>query len=170
MKLYTGNGDKGMTRLLTGEEVPKNHVQVRAKGTIDELGAWIGLCRVLASAHLKSELAVVLRLLFNCGHDLSVSAHSELFKVTKEDVAWLEQTIDGYAFRIPDKFQFALASGNELSSYFNVARTICRRAERELSALRDAAGVNLEVLAAMNRLSDYFYALFRALDQDELLL
>lgn len=150
-----------MTSLLGGKQVPKNHLRVSAYGALDELGAWVGLCRLDADEALKEELAIVLRLIFHCGYDMSLPPNETSFKITKEDVAWLEQKIDGYGNRLPKTFRFALGTDSLLGAKLNVARTMCRKAERDMVALMQEEPIHEEALIFVNRLSDYFFALFQ---------
>ncbi|MCL1949540.1 MAG: cob(I)yrinic acid a,c-diamide adenosyltransferase [Turicibacter sp.] len=168
MKLYTKSGDEGMTSLLGGKRTLKTDLRIIANGTLDELGAFIGLARSMAPAPLAVELGTILQDLFEVGYDLSLCPGNGPFKTAKEKIAGLEEKIDGLAKKLPTKFLFVLASDDGLASHLNVARAVCRRAERDVVALREAFPINGFCLMYLNRLSDYLFAACRAYGKGEL--
>ena len=142
MKVYTKGGDKGSTSLIGGERVSKCDVRVEAYGTVDELTAFTAL--------LADKLA---------GCDALAGSVAAL---PAEAAQYLEQAIDAMQECLPAITKFTIPGGDERISMCHVCRTVCRRAER--AALRAAAQhkVDADVLIYLNRLSDYFYVLGRA--------
>lgn len=167
MKLYTKHGDQGQTQLVGGKRVHKNNQRVHTYGTIDELNSWLGYTRSLIRSDLPytgldQELFSLQHALFDYGTDLSTPPESlKAPRFTPEWTQWLEQRIDDYTEQSPPIQQFILPGGTSLSSALHYARTITRRIERELIELNHQEAVSKEMLAFMNRLSDYFFAAAR---------
>jgi cob(I)alamin adenosyltransferase len=163
-KIYTRGGDEGQTSLGDGARVSKLDSRIAAYGTVDEVNAAIGL--VLAGpcpAEIAEALARVQNELFDLGADLSVPLENEArLRVTQPQVDALEDDCDRFNEALPELKSFVLPAGTEAAARLHVARTICRRAEREALV---AAGVNdLNPLAFvyLNRLSDLLFILARA--------
>ncbi|MBA3382939.1 MAG: cob(I)yrinic acid a,c-diamide adenosyltransferase [Actinobacteria bacterium] len=163
-KIYTRGGDAGETSLGDGSRTSKLDLRIAAYGAVDELNAAIGL--VLA-ADCRDEifelLTQVQNELFDLGADLSVPLENEgRLRVTQEQVDALEQECDRFNAELPELRSFVLPGGGEVAARMHIARTICRRAEREaLSASREH-DVNPLVLVYLNRLSDLLFILARA--------
>ena len=172
MKIYTKTGDKGMTKLVGSSTVAKDSDRVESYGTIDELNSWVGYIisqLPQENQEIKEELEALQHLLFDAGTDLSTPIEAQRpFKLQKESVHWLEQRIDFYTAQSPDIDRFILPGGTPAASMVHVARTIARRAERIIVRLNWTAKINEEVLIFTNRLSDYFYALARYLNVQEM--
>lgn len=170
LKVYTKTGDKGKTSLLGGAKVDKSDERIAAYGTVDELNAFIGLLRdsILENDQAKSQLLITQENLFTLG---SVLASEEDFKgfklpnVNTKDVEQLEKWIDEFDQELPELKNFILPGGHKTVSLCHVCRTICRRAEREISALPKRKEWE-EILPYVNRLSDYFFVLSRKLAKD----
>jgi len=168
MKLYTRTGDKGQTSLIGGR-VAKDDARVEAYGTLDELNAFVGQAAALAIRHpelqaLAEQLETIMQELFDCGSDLAYADEKQpVYKLTDEPAQRLEAWIDEWVAQAPEITRFILPGGSEPSAALHVCRTVCRRAERRIVTLT-AAGhpVNDEVLAYVNRLSDYMFAAARA--------
>jgi cob(I)alamin adenosyltransferase len=169
-KVYTRGGDKGKTSLVGGTRVRKDHVRIRAYGTVDELNATVGLVRTFNGRSGAPE-AVVQRLdqmlhviqndLFDVGSDLATPADSRwegMHRVGGEDVTRLEAWIDELNAEIPPLREFILPGGGPVGAFFHQARTVCRRAEREVLHLMDEeADVGDGAMRYLNRLSDYLF-------------
>jgi cob(I)alamin adenosyltransferase len=163
-KIYTRGGDAGETSLGDGSRISKLDLRIAAYGTVDELNAAVGV--VLADDspdEIRGVLSRVQNELFDLGADLSVPLENESrLRVTQEQVDALERDCDRFNARLPELKSFVLPGGTEAASRVHVARTVCRRAEREaLAAARDH-DLNPVALAYLNRLSDLLFILARA--------
>lgn len=174
MKIYTKTGDGGTTSLFGGTRVPKHHIRIQSYGTVDELNAWIGLLRdqeILS--HHKNQLLGIQDRLFTMGAMLALDpekANDErknkrlrIPTLKERDIAELEQEIDNLDGKLPQMTHFILPGGHPIVSQCHVARTVCRRAERMTTLLSEHSFVDLEVMAYLNRLSDYLFVLGRKL-------
>ncbi|MFX3616717.1 MAG: cob(I)yrinic acid a,c-diamide adenosyltransferase [Sporolactobacillus sp.] len=164
MKLYTRNGDKGMTQLVGGSRIAKDNLQVSAYGTMDELNAWIGyavtFCNGPAKIFIK-ELQEIQQDLFDAGHDLAMPSDHSDYIFNEKNVSWLEKRIDFYSAHSPEIRQFILPGGSQTAAALHIARTVTRRLERQIVALQKESSINKAVLKYVNRLSDYFFAAAR---------
>ena len=163
-KIYTRGGDLGETSLVNGRRLPKDDLKIEAYGTVDELNACIGQVRVSAQeAKLDRLPKILLRVqheLFNLGSILATDpgkAHPAQPRVTAKDVQQLEQEIDEMNGDLPKLKSFVLAGGCRLDAEIHLARTVCRRAERILVALRRQEEVDEACLHYLNRLSDALF-------------
>ena len=169
MKLYTRTGDSGMTSLVGGQRVPKTHVRLNAYGTVDELNSHIGLLIAeLGDSPDIDQLLDTQNLLFTIGSMLATDTSSRDYRpgryVTAEDVAALEHAIDAAEEGLPGWRGFILPGGTKAAAQAHVCRTVCRRAERCIYVLAEEADVDAQLLAYMNRLSDYFFALAKKIN------
>jgi cob(I)alamin adenosyltransferase len=159
-RIYTRTGDAGETHLGDMSRVAKTDLLVEAYGSADELNAVVGGARVVADSPV---LARVQNELFDLGADLSVPFEPEdgKLRVTAEQVARLEADCDDANERLEPLKSFVLPGGTEAASRLHVARTVCRRAERD--AIRAAAErpVNPQAITYLNRLSDLLFILAR---------
>lgn len=173
-KIYTRLGDDGETHLGDMSRVPKTDERIEAYGTVDELNAQIGV--TLTVEGLPESYAEWLRHiqndLFDVGADLCVPPPPEdderqrtRLRVSPEQVAWLEQRIDEVNDALPPLTSFVVPGGTPLSAHLHVARTICRRAERDVVALSAQEPVTPEVISYLNRLSDLLFVLARAANE-----
>ena len=166
MKIYTRSGDGGETELPGGGRVWKNSPRLDACGTLDELNAALGLVR---TERLPEDIDRLLERLqnelFNAGSELATVDPAQTASpiIKAQHVEAIEQAIDHYEAKLPTLKGFILPGGVRSSALFHVARTICRRAERELVTLIQAEkqAVSLNILAYINRLSDLCYVLAR---------
>jgi cob(I)alamin adenosyltransferase len=163
-RIYTRGGDAGETSLGDGSRVSKLDERIAAYGTVDELNAAIGV--VLAgecAAALRPVLSRVQNELFDLGADLSVPLEREdRLRVTQELVDALETDCDRFNADLPELRSFVLPGGTEVAARLHVARTVCRRAERETLVAAGAHVVNPLALVYLNRLSDLLFILSRA--------
>ena len=163
-RIYTRAGDQGETSLGDGSRVSKLDCRIGAFGTVDELNSALGV--VLAGElpdALREPLGLVQNELFDVGADLSVPwGVSDRLRVEQAMIDRLEQLCDRFNADLPELRSFVLPGGTEAAARLHVARTICRRAEREV--LHGSAEVELNplVLAYLNRLSDLLFILARA--------
>ena len=162
-KIYTRGGDAGETSLGDGSRVSKLDGRIEAFGAVDELNAALGL--VLAGElpdELRGVIARVQNELFDLGADLSVPAGVEgRLRVEQSMVDRLERDCDRLNAALPELRSFVLPGGTEAAARLHVARTLCRRAERDV--LRAAAQHEVGPLVAvyLNRLSDLLFVLAR---------
>lgn len=162
-KIYTKTGDRGETGLFGGPRVKKSHPRIAAYGSVDELNASLGQARSLNDhADLDRILARIQNDLFEVGALLATpQAGPAAGRLRPEDVAFLEETIDRFDRELPPLRDFILPGGSPLASVFHLARTVCRRAEREIVGLMESEPIAPEVVVYMNRLSDLLFVLAR---------
>ena len=165
MKVYTKKGDKGDTQLLGGSMVKKNHIKLECYGTIDELNAFIGnIYDQEINASSKESLLKIQNQLFNLGSRIAFDGRKDKIKlpnVTEENIEMMEKEIDNMDASLPLLENFILPSGTPTVSKCHIARTICRRAERNLVALGEEEKIDSLHLKYLNRLSDYLFVLAR---------
>ena len=161
MKIYTKTGDKGKTSLLGGTRVSKAHERIEAYGTVDELNSAIGVLRSTPSDH-NEFLLEIQHILFNIGSILATEREVkfELKQVEPSDVEKLEKEMDRLNESLPPLKEFVLPGGSLANGHAHMCRSICRRAERRVVQLEDVPELLVKYL---NRLSDYFFMLSRAL-------
>lgn len=177
VKIYTKKGDDGTTSLWYGGRVPKHDARAEAYGTVDEAGAALGVARSLCGSQDAEIAADVLRVqgeLFVAGAELATSPDAAerledgVSRVTDPMVDALDALIDRYMDRVTLPPKFVIPGGTTLSAQLDVARTVIRRAERRVVALREAEGLASEaVLRYLNRASDLVYAMARFTDVDD---
>jgi cob(I)alamin adenosyltransferase len=162
-RIYTGGGDRGETSLGDGSRVSKLDCRIAAFGTVDELNAQLGV--VLAGdspASFGDVLARVQNELFDVGADLSVPwGIADRLRVNDEMIAHLERDCDHFNADLPELKSFVLPGGTDVAARLHVARTVCRRAEREVLATAEEVEINPLVLIYLNRLSDLLFILAR---------
>ena len=163
-RIYTRGGDTGETSLGDGRRASKLDLRIAAYGTVDELNATVGLALAVdCPDEIRGVLARVQNELFDLGADLSVPLENEArLRVTQEQVDALERDCDNFNAELPELRSFVLPGGGELASRMHVARTVCRRAEREVLEASRAHDLNPVVFAYLNRLSDLLFILARA--------
>ncbi|HSL63240.1 MAG TPA: cob(I)yrinic acid a,c-diamide adenosyltransferase [Gaiellaceae bacterium] len=158
-RIYTRTGDGGETALGDLTRVPKTHPRVEAFGAVDELNAHVGVA--LAGglpAGLRDVLVRVQNELFDLGADLARPGEEGL-RVTPGQVEALERDCDRFNEPLPELKSFVLPGGTEAAARLHVARTVCRRAEREALRVEDASPT---ALVDLNRLTDLLFILARA--------
>jgi cob(I)alamin adenosyltransferase len=163
-RIYTRGGDAGETSLGDGSRVSKLDLRVAAYGTVDELNATLGV--LLAGecpTEIREVLARVQNELFDLGADLSVPLEQEgRLRTTQEQVDELENDCDRFNAELPELKSFVLPGGTQAAAQLHVARTVCRRAEREALAASTKHELDPLVLVYLNRLSDLLFILARA--------
>ena len=164
MKIYTRGGDKGKTGLIGGRRVDKDIARLRAYGTVDELNAQIGLARALAeSGELDGALLRIQENLFVLGSLLAAidPGKFSLPALPADAVQELEQWIDRMEEELVPLANFILPGGSPAAASLHVARTVCRRAEREAVALDRDEKLPPEIIVYLNRLSDFLFVAAR---------
>ena len=184
-RVYTRQGDQGQTSLVGGKAVGKADLRVEAYGTLDELSATLGGVRAEVRALMQTQpkaanqpesplpgwpaleqaLQLVQQKLFDVGGELATAppAAGEPLPdwaqnwVGSADVIWLEEGMDALNAHLPPLQSFVLPGGSRLTAALNLARTVCRRAERLAVALAQAETVRPEVMTYLNRLSDALF-------------
>jgi cob(I)alamin adenosyltransferase len=161
-KIYTRTGDDGSTGLGDGSRVAKDSARVGAYGTVDELNSTIGM--VLASDGVSDDvretLTQVQHDLFDLGGELCIPG---MAMVHDADIESLEQVLDRFNDPLPPLKDFILPGGGMAASCCHLARTVCRRAEREVIALGRVEEVRPQAQRYLNRLSDLLFVLSRVL-------
>ena len=181
--VYTRTGDAGQTSLIGGTRVSKTDLRLEAYGTVDELNAQLGLLRTYLTEPNSNELLAEVRAtdadlllrvqscLFTVGASLATDTSKMPPRptaiVTAEMVGEIEQAIDRIDSQLPPLHLFILPGGGRAAAVAHVCRTVCRRAERRILALTQQVEVAPELLAYVNRLSDYLFVLSRKLNVDE---
>ncbi len=169
-RIYTKTGDKGETALVDGSRVSKGDRRLESYGTLDELNSVVGLirCRIGSSDHeitIDKHLQMIQNNLFNIGSHLACAddkMQAKLPGLSADGLSLLESDMDRWEAELPPLKEFILPGGSELAAYSHMARTVCRRAEREMIRMRDAgATLASDHLIFMNRLSDWFFLLAR---------
>lgn len=169
MKIYTRTGDEGTTGLFGGERVPKSHLRLAAYGTLDELNSLLGVLALHLPPSLGSagHLESVQHDLFSLGAMLATPPRSAGLldqRMTRRTwtIGEMEADIDRLTALAPPMTAFVLPGGCPASAYAHWARTVCRRAERDVVTLGAHADVPGDVLVYLNRLSDWLFSLARA--------
>ncbi|MFN8643132.1 MAG: cob(I)yrinic acid a,c-diamide adenosyltransferase [Candidatus Binatia bacterium] len=171
-RVYTRTGDEGTTALVGGERVAKDARRVECYGALDELNSILGLARSLnaqaTSTPARRRLDAILRQLqnelFDLGSELATppeAAYEGMFKVGASDVRALERVMDRCQEDLEPLRSFVLPGGGPVSAVLHQARTVCRRAEREIIRLAREETVGDYVVPYVNRLSDLLFVLSR---------
>ncbi|TML18316.1 MAG: cob(I)yrinic acid a,c-diamide adenosyltransferase [Actinobacteria bacterium] len=164
-RIYTRAGDSGETSLGDGSRVRKLDCRIGAFGAVDELNSAIGLVLAVADLPhgLRGPLERIQNELFDVGADLSVPfGITDRLRVEQDAIDRLEALCDELNADLPALKSFVLPGGTEAAARLHVARTICRRAERDALVAEGETGVNPLVLAYLNRLSDFLFIAARA--------
>lgn len=167
-KIYTRTGDNGTTGLVRGPRRMKYDLRVEAYGTIDEANSFLGMARLHTSSMPKLDrlLSRVQNDLFDVGSDLATpGADPEgvtSLRVTAAQTEWVEQQIDLYNEGLKPLTSFVLPGGTPLAAALHIARTVVRRAERQVVELMNKEpDVNTHALTYLNRLSDLLFVMAR---------
>jgi len=175
-RIYTRGGDKGKTSLGDGTRVAKHDLRVTAYGTVDEANAIVGLVRLHLGQEAKTgELAeidqVLMRIqndMFDLGADLCTPEKENPeyppLRIVEEQVTRLEEECDRLNADLAPLKSFVLPGGTAAATYLHLARTVARRAERDVTALAEVEPVNPVAVRYINRLSDHFFVLARWLN------
>jgi len=171
-KVYTKSGDKGETGLVGGRRIPKTDSRIEAYGTIDELMSIIGIARCFNSQKEPSKrrdkfeviLQAIQQKLFDMGSELATYPGDEYegqVKVAQQDTQWLEEIIDAMNAELSPLTSFILPGGSPLNAFLHQARTVCRRAEREVIRLSEKESPSEFIVPYLNRLSDALFVFGR---------
>jgi len=165
MKIYTRTGDDGTTGLLGKARVPKHDARVEAYGSVDELNAVLGVVHAQDVAKLFGEsIPGFQTTLFQIGAELATTDAemlARLVRVSDPDVVALEREIDRLEAELAPLTQFVLPGGAPLAAALHHARTVCRRAERRVTALAAREPVSPHVVHWLNRLADLLFVMAR---------
>jgi cob(I)alamin adenosyltransferase len=165
MKIYTRTGDDGTTGLLGKARVPKHDPRVEAYGSVDELNAVLGVAHAADTGRVFGErLPAFQATLFQLGAELATTDAdmlARLARVAADDVTALEREIDHFEAELAPLTQFVLPGGAPLAAALHHARTVCRRAERRVTALAAREAVNPHVVHWLNRLADLLFVMAR---------
>lgn len=164
-RIYTRTGDAGETSLGDGSRVQKLDPRIEAFGTVDELNSLIGLALAAPDvpAEQRPNLERVQNELFDVGADLSVPfAVPGRLRIDRSAIDRLEADCDRFNAELPALKSFVLPGGTELAARLQVARAVCRRAERSALAASEQVEINPLALVYLNRLSDLLFVLARA--------
>jgi cob(I)alamin adenosyltransferase len=176
-KIYTKKGDDGTTSLWYGGRVPKSDLRTEAYGTLDEANSVLGVARSICKQTDQDQLAEdILALqngIFVAGAELATAPEAAgrledgVSRVTDQMADELDGEIDRYLTGVELPPQFTIPGGTGLSAQLDVARSVLRRAERRVVALKDADGLASDaVLRFLNRASDLLFAMARATDEE----
>jgi cob(I)alamin adenosyltransferase len=174
-RIYTKTGDAGETGLGNGSRVPKDHIRVAAYGSVDELNSVLGLLRTDPATQKTPEHLELLRIiqndLFDVGADLCLPQETDEkpgkhLRVQADQVTRLEEAIDRVNAELQPLKSFVLPGGTSPAAWCHLARTVCRRAEREVVTLMRTEPVNPQALIYLNRLSDLLFVLARTFNDN----
>jgi cob(I)alamin adenosyltransferase len=171
-KVYTRHGDKGETHLVGGKRVPKDDARIESYGTIDELNSILGIVRACndaatpspATKRLDQILRQIQNELFDLGSELATppdAVWEGMIKIGPAQIAVLERTIDECQEQLEPLKSFILPGGGMIAAFLHQARTVCRRAERDILRLMHREPIGESVLGYVNRLSDLLFVLSR---------
>lgn len=163
IRIYTKTGDEGKTSLVDGTRVPKSNARVETYGTIDELNSQIGVARsFLQDETIDQWLGLIQQELFSIGTVLATPGDKAIPKRIQIPLAEpLEKIIDKCDDELPPLRNFILPGGTKAAATLHSARTICRRAERRLVALKEQETIDPAILKYVNRLADLLFSLAR---------
>lgn len=163
-RIYTRGGDKGSTSLGSGKRVKKHDLRVTAYGTVDEANAAIGVARLHTDGDIDVMLNRIQNDLFDLGADLCQPEDPKDYpplRVVEAQVERLEQEIDRLNAELQPLKSFVLSGGTPAAAHLHLARTITRRAERDMTALMEHQEINPAALRYINRLSDLLFVMAR---------
>ena len=164
VKIYTKTGDRGTTSLFGGQRVEKTSGRIKTYGEVDELNSLIGV--VLSenpSEEIAEKLTRIQTELFVFGSDLATpyGIKIKVPRISALNVKRLEKEIDLWTKKLPQLRNFIMPGGSPIASKLHLARTICRRAERNIVELAASEKINKNAQVYINRLSDWFFVLAR---------
>ena len=163
--VYTRTGDEGTTALFGGSRTEKDSARVEAYGTIDELCAVIG---VVKTTEISQRIFDILSKIQEYCHDINAEIASDeegikmlKKRITKQDVKYLEYLIDEFDAELPKLTHFIVPATKPSTAFLNLARTVCRRAERRLWTLYREYQFNQQIIVFFNRLADLLFTFMR---------
>jgi len=165
MKIYTKTGDDGTTGLLGGVRLKKSDLQIEAYGTVDELNSYLGLLRdTFENKSTQNQLKTIQNQLFVIGSHLATSEKGTKISLPELETKAIEQ-LEGWIDEMDNKLvalqHFILPGGHPTSSYAQIARCVCRRAERRMVEMNEHSQRFISEIKYINRLSDYLFILAR---------
>jgi len=170
VKIYTKTGDSGSTSLIGGKRVPKYHERIEVYGSLDELISFIGLLRDSLESEKYQEILIKIQdRLMVCSSLLAsdcVECTEDLPKIYDKDIELLEKEIDKMEASLEPLMSFILPGGHQAVSVCHIARTICRRIERQVVKLSEQVILDELIVKYLNRLSDYLFVLARRISKD----
>tara|TARA_B100000902_G_C26943168_1_gene732079 strand:- start:111 stop:653 length:543 start_codon:yes stop_codon:yes gene_type:complete len=165
MKIYTKKGDLGKTSIIGEVNMDKHHIRIESYGTIDELNSHLGLLRSFVHKKMNPhihELIFIQNNLFTIGAALASKSKSKSnHTISNESIIKIEHYIDGIEQELAPLTSFILPGGDRWSSYAQIARAVCRRAERRITQMNTTINVDTNIIKFVNRLSDYLFVLSR---------
>ncbi len=162
MKIYTRTGDNGKTSLLSGKRVDKHDKRIIAYGSVDELNSLMGIVRDFSPKKYQNEIFKIQNKLMIIASQLSNDKnYKNLPNISIKDTEFLENAIDRMTIELDPLKNFIIPGGNKLVSFTHLARCVCRRAEVNITELKEKEDLNREILLFINRLSDYLFTLAR---------
>jgi cob(I)alamin adenosyltransferase len=167
MKIYTKTGDNGETGLFGGERLRKNSLRISAYGTVDELNSFVGLALAeIKDNGIRENLRKIQNQLFVVGSDLATpkDVKSNKLNIKRTPASFyqdIEHMIDDYDAQLDELRNFILPGGSKSAALLHICRTVCRRAEREVVALKNSVTIGENIIIFLNRLSDLFFVLSR---------
>ncbi len=169
--IYSRLGDQGETDLFPWGRISKTSPRIEALGTLDELNSWLGVIRAQTNdIETCTNLEKIQTVLFRIGSELSCPAEVpgvQLERLSVSETTLLEAEIDQMDATLPALSTMLCFGGTPAAAFTQLARAVCRRAERRVLALRDDSkcSVSPEILQWLNRLSDYLFVLGRFLNK-----
>ena len=163
MKVYTKKGDGGRTSLMRGPGVLKTDDRIELLGTIDELNSQIGLAKVVSDEKLRSQFLQVQKTLMTIMAGVADCMKKD-YKLQDRDIERLEEWIDEIEEGLPERTGFVMYGGCEWSARIDVARAVCRRAERRFRKAATKYTADRKAMIYMNRLADYLFVAARYAD------
>jgi len=172
LKIYTGFGDQGKTRLYGGQIVDKDHLRVEAYGTVDELNSILGVViSYMDDSNLVIKLREIQNDLFRLSAALATPAVEDSKKrhalMTGAEIKSIEKFIDDLDDELDSLKNFILPGGSRSAAMIHLARTICRRAERRIISLNQSESIDPGIIVYFNRLSDLLFVLSRYVNKTE---
>lgn len=169
MTIYTRTGDNGTTSTFGGQKMLKSDLKIEAGGNLDELSSFIGL--IITKLENKDQKKTLLKIQKNLYQIMGqISGAKTSLNNLETELKKIEQTIDKIESELPLLNRFILPGGTELSAWFHILRTICRRTERKVvhylkEVGHEANSINDLILQYLNRLSDFFFMMARLYNQ-----
>ncbi len=163
MKIYTRKGDEGKTKLFGGKSVSKSSLRIAAYGDVDELIAVLGVAAAEREAAEVNELLRKLQsdLHLVCADLANPNMKKQTKRIERKHVKALEKLCDEFQEKLPPLRKFILPGGSSAGAHLHLARTVARRAERQIAGLSQEEAINPEVLKYVNRLSDLLFLVAR---------
>lgn len=162
-KIYTRTGDRGSAGLVDGSRISKASLRMAAIGEVDEANAAIGVAiAALGAGNVANRLLRIQNDLFDLGADVATPGEIDgALRVIQPQVERLEREIDEMNASLQPLTSFILPSGSAGVSALHLARAVVRRAERAAVALNESQPLNPQLLAYLNRLSDFLFVAAR---------